>query len=60
MKVYIENISKKKAKIGDQYIKLLILNFLQKTIPPDFLDLCFKNPNKPQFLPSEVKVALKN
>ena len=28
--------------------------------PQEFLDKCKYNPNKPQFLPSEVKVVLKN
>ena len=37
----------------------MILHFLRKQKnPPEFLDRCKKYPNKYQFLPSEVKVAL--
>ena len=41
-------------------MKLLILHFLQKHFfTPECLEQYKKYPNEPQFLPSEVKVALK-
>ena len=48
-------------KIGDQYMKLLIIHiFLMKLFPTEFLDHCKKNGNKPQNIPSEVKTVIKN
>ena len=41
-------------------MKLFVLHFLQKkTFPPEFLEKCKNNSNKPQFLTSEFKIALK-
>ena len=41
-------------------MKLLIIVFAAtKLFLPEFLDQCKNNPNEPQFLTYEVKVALK-
>ena len=53
-------MQKQKKTHGDQYMKLFMIHFFQKNIPPEFLDKYKNNPNEPQLLPSGVKVALKN
>ena len=59
MKVYVENIVKNR-KIGEQYMKLLILNFLQrqKLFRQNF-NTNVKNTNEPEFLPYELKLFFK-
>ena len=41
-------------KIGDKYMKLLIIRFLKETklFPTAFLNQCRNNPNEPQNIPS--------
>ena len=61
MNVDVENIANNNNEIRDQYTKLLIIHFCSnKTFPTELLDQCINNPNQPQKLTSEVKVALKN
>ena len=59
MKLDVENISRNKKLNEYQYIRLFMLHFLQLFFPPEFSEKCKNNPNEPQILPSEVKVALR-
>ena len=59
MKVDVENISKYKINWRPIY-EVIDTSFLQKQEnPPKVIERCKKYPNEPQFLPSEVKVVLK-
>ena len=62
MNVDVENITNKEQKSWRQIYKVIeTSNFAAtKLFPTEFLDQFINNPDNPQNLPSEVKVALKN
>ena len=61
MNLDVENIANKKQNKLDTNIRSYwSFVFLATNIfPTEFLDQCKNNPNSPQNIPSEVKVALK-
>ena len=62
MNVYVENISKNSNKTWRPIYKFIDNSFFAATklFTTKFLYQCENNPNEPQDLPSEVKVALKH
>ena len=61
MNIDVENIANKNKKNWRPIFEVIDNLFFAATkpFPTEFLDQCKNYPNKPQNIPSEVKVALK-
>ena len=61
LKIDIKNINKNIKTIWRPIYAVIDAPFFEETdfSPQDVLDLCFKNPNQPQFLTSDFKTVLK-